>query len=108
MSLIARPHTSPASQVRHVATHLHGHRTDRLPLIVHPDHSPHPCHSLTRDKNPNRNARARISSNPGFVSRLRATRILFSLCLGAGRGQPEPQTHGSFNGRQLGPVEFSQ
>jgi len=30
------------------------------------------------------------------------------LCLGAGCGQPEPQTHGSFNGRQLSTAELSQ
>jgi len=49
-----RRHSPPRPPHRQIAA-------DRLP-----DSSPHPCHSLTRDKNPNRNARARISSNPGL------------------------------------------
>jgi len=66
VSLIARTGTSPASRNSHVAPHIHGHPTDRLPLIVHLDDSPHRSDPLTRDTNPNRNARARISSNPGL------------------------------------------
>ncbi len=35
--------TSRAPSNVHFATHIHAHRTDRLPLIVHHDHSPYLC-----------------------------------------------------------------
>jgi hypothetical protein len=59
-------HTPPTSRNRDVTTHSHAHRADRPQTIVHSDDSPHRCHSLIRDKIPNRNTRARISSNPGL------------------------------------------
>ncbi len=37
-----RPYgTSRAASAVHFATHIHAHRTDRLPLIVHHGHSPY-------------------------------------------------------------------
>jgi len=69
VSSITRPRTPPASpnvSSLLTPTATAPHRTHTPQVIVHPDDAPQPCHALTLDKNPNRNARAGISSNPGL------------------------------------------
>jgi len=81
VSLIARTGTSPASRNSHVATHIHGHPTDRLPLIVHLDDSPHRSDPADTRYEPQSQRPCPDFVQPRIVSRLRATRILFSLGL---------------------------
>jgi len=76
----AYPHVTSVAG-HHVATPIHRHRTDKPPLIVHSDDSPHRCHSLTRDRTQSQRS-CPDSVQPRIVSRLRATRILFSLATG--------------------------